>query len=67
MTTLWETKNRSGAGWEYEESDLLYEMADLYYESYRTPQVWTNPNKAVTSYNNPSRNTGAVWTSLNKN
>ena len=66
MPTTWETKNRSGGrGWSYEESDLLYEMTDLFYESYKTPTVWTERTKHTTNYTNPSR-TSASWSARAK-
>ncbi|MCP3684627.1 MAG: hypothetical protein GY861_18325 [bacterium] len=38
-----------GRGWFYEESDIDYEMTDLYYEKYGVLQTFTN--QAVNSAN----------------
>jgi hypothetical protein len=44
--------NKKGAGWRYEEDDLTYEMADLYYNSYGEVISFTNQTKNSASITN---------------
>jgi hypothetical protein len=44
--------NKKGAGWRYNESDLTYEMADLYYNSYGEVISFTNQTKHSASISN---------------
>lgn len=48
--------NKRGAGWRYEESELLYEMSDLYYESYGEIISFTNQTKNSASIINQIKN-----------
>lgn len=38
-------KNKQGSGWSYEESDILYEMDNLYYNTFDLPTAFVNKIK----------------------
>lgn len=44
--------NKIGGGWRYEEPDLLYEMAELYYENYGSVISITNLSKNTATIKN---------------
>lgn len=48
--------NKQGAGWRYEEPDLTYEMADLYYETYGSSITFTNQTKNIATIINQVKN-----------
>lgn len=51
-TATMQNLNKKGAGWLYEETDLLYEMADLYYESFGPALSVTNLAKNTATIKN---------------
>jgi hypothetical protein len=61
-----ETERRSGSGWNYNSSDLTYNMDILFYNYYRNPFIPTNESKNRSTPTYQSKNT-SISTNETKN
>lgn len=48
--------NKEGSGWRYEEPDILYEMTDLYYNTFGSAITFTNQTKNSATFINQVKN-----------